>query len=324
METSKNYGMIFDIQRMSLHDGPGIRTTIFFKGCSMHCFWCHNPESLTPGVNIQFFSDRCIGCHLCETVCEEQCHRFDSRGIHVFDRSSCIKCGKCADICPSGSLVKTGEKVALEELADLVCRDKAFFDNSGGGVTASGGEPLLQSEFIAGLFRILKARGINTAIETALNVPSEALKNVLACTDFFFADMKHPDSSIHKSLTGVGNEQIIRNFSLLDESGLPYAIRIPVIPGVNDTEGIMRAFQNNIRKLQNPLYLELMPYHEFGIGKYDSLAADRSKLDTIHPPSREKLMQLAACFDSLKVVFRDGSKEITYMGGVLCKQNELA
>lgn len=322
METSEIYGTIFDIQRMSLHDGPGIRTTVFFKGCSMRCFWCHNPESLIPGPNIQFFTDRCIGCRLCETVCPETCHCFNDSGAHIFQRNNCKKCGKCAKICPSGSLVKTGEKVTLEELVSLVSRDKAFYDHSGGGVTASGGEPLLQSKFLSAFFQTLKVQGIHTAMETALNVPEEALMDVLPHTDFFFADMKHPDSAIHKALTGAANERILQNFSILDKSGLPYAIRIPVIPGVNDTEEVMRAFQANIRKLRHPMYLELMPYHEFGIGKYDSLSADRSRLDTIHPPSGEKLMQLAACFDSIKVIFRDGSKEITYKGGMLCKPSE--
>lgn len=319
METSQIYGTIFDIQRMSLHDGPGIRTTVFFKGCSMHCFWCHNPESLMPGSNIQFFSDRCIGCRLCETVCKEQCHQFDSSGIHMFNRDNCKKCGNCVQICPSGSLAKTGEKVTLEELVDMVSRDKAFYDHSGGGVTASGGEPLLQSKFICRFFQVLKSRGIHTAIETALNVPSKALMDILPYTDFVFADMKHPDSSAHKAITGARNEQILQNFSILDESGQTYAIRIPIIPGVNDTEKIMRAFQSNIRKLKHPMYVELMPYHEFGVGKYDSLSADRSRLDTIHPPSKERMMQLATCFDSIKVIFRDGSKEITYKGGMLCE-----
>lgn len=323
MEKNQPDGTIFDIQRMSLHDGPGIRTTVFLKGCSMSCFWCHNPESISSGADIQFFDSRCIGCQLCRDVCVHGCHQFDpGNGSHLFLRKNCIQCGCCAAVCPSGSLVKTGYSMPADELADILSRDKPFFDSSGGGVTVSGGEPLLQPDFVSGLFLLLRTGGIHTAVETALNVSPESLKKVFPVTDLFLADLKHPDSRAHRAAVGVGNERILQNLSLLDKSGLAYCIRIPVICGINDTEEVMRAFGSIIEKLNNPLYLELMPYHEYGVGKYGSLSRDHHRLDALHPPSKEHLIRLAECFDSLPVLFRDGAVRLTFMGGVLCERNQ--
>lgn len=324
MKTDRICGTIFDIQRMSLHDGPGIRTTVFLKGCAMRCFWCHNPESLSCGVDIQFFAGRCIGCGLCMEACPRRCHWFDEKnGAHIYDRRNCIQCGKCAAVCPSGSLVKTGYSMTADDLAERVSRDKPFFDRSGGGVTVSGGEPLLQAAFVSRLFQNLRGQGIHTAVETALNVPPESLAEVMPHTGLFLADIKHPDSQVHRAVTGAGNGRILQNLSLLDESGAPYCIRIPVIPGVNDSEEVMAAFQEIIGKLEHPLYLELMPYHEYGTGKYKSLSRDHSRLEALHPPSKEKLVQLAKCFTAIEVRFRDGAKEITITGGVLCEGNQL-
>lgn len=316
-------GTIFDIQRMSLHDGPGIRTTVFLKGCSMRCFWCHNPESLSPEPDIQFFVDRCILCGKCQEICDRNCHRIDPDArIHDFNRDRCTKCGKCARVCPSGSLIKTGESITPEALADIVLRDRPFFGHSGGGVTVSGGEPLLQPEFVQQFFALLKEQGIHTAIETALNVPAESLASVMPFTDLFLADIKHPDPDRHRAVTGVSNDLIRRNFSILDQSGRPYAVRVPVIPGVNDSETVMRALQEQIRVLLHPLYLELMPYHGYGLKKYNSLSKDHQELDDMYPPSKETLIRLAKCFDTVKVLFRDGPRTVTISGGVLCEKEE--
>ncbi len=310
-------GTIFDIQRMSLHDGPGIRTTVFFKGCSMHCFWCHNPESLLPEPEIQFFVDRCILCGRCQEVCDRHCHRIDPDSrTHDFHRAPCTKCGKCALNCPSGSLVRTGESITPEELAGIVLRDRAFFMHSGGGVTVSGGEPLLQPAFVHRFFTILQEQRIHTAIETALNVPWESLSTVLPVTDLILADIKHPDPEMHKAATGVSNELILQNFRILEQSGLPYVIRVPVIPGVNDSEAVMHMLNTRISGILHPLYLELMPYHEYGLKKYDSLSREHAALDALHPPTRESLIRLAACFDTVKVLFRDGSRTVTLSGGI--------
>lgn len=323
MEKNQPDGTIFDIQRMSLHDGPGIRTTVFLKGCSMSCFWCHNPESISSETDIQFFDSRCIGCQLCRDVCVHGCHQFDpGNGSHLFLRKNCIQCGSCAAVCPSGSLVKTGYSMPAGELADILSRDKPFFDSSGGGVTVSGGEPLLQPAFVSGLFGLLRTGGIHTAVETALNVSPESLKKVLPVTDLFLVDLKHPDSHAHRAAAGAGNELILQNLSLLDKTGLRYCIRIPVIPGVNDTIEIMYAFREIIRELNNPLSLELMPYHEYGVGKYDSLSRNRQQLDALRPPSKEALIRLAKCLDTIPVRFRDGASSLTFMGGVLCEENQ--
>lgn len=316
-------GTIFDIQRMSLHDGPGIRTTVFFKGCSMHCFWCHNPESLSVEPDIQFFADRCILCGRCQEVCDRYCHSIDQKTrVHDFKRDSCTKCGKCAQACAAGSLIKTGEVITPEELVKIVIRDRVFFEHSGGGVTASGGEPLLQSAFVQRFFAILKQQGIHTAVETALNVSPESLTAVIPFTDLFLADIKHPDPDRHRSATGVTNELITRNFRILEQSGRPYVIRVPVVPGVNDSEAVMRALNTRICSLLHPLYLELMPYHEYGLKKYSSLSREHSALDALHPPSKDTLVRLAKCFDTVKVIFRDGAKTVTVSGGVLCEKEE--
>lgn len=317
-------GTIFDIQRMSLHDGPGIRTTVFFKGCSMRCFWCHNPESLSPEADIQFFTDRCILCGKCQKICENGCHRINSDAqTHSFHRGLCIKCGKCAQNCPSGSLVKTGESISPEALAKIVIRDRTFFDHSGGGVTVSGGEPLLQSAFVQQFFTILKDLGIHTAVETALNIPSESLLAVMPLTDLFLTDIKHPDPDRHRLATGISNELILQNLSILDKSGRPYAVRVPIIPGVNDSENVMCALNTIIGSLLHPLYVELMPYHAYGLKKYSSLSRDHTKLDAIQPPAKESLIRLAKCFDTVKVLFRDGPRTVTIFGGELCEEKEI-
>jgi len=310
MNTKQLTGRIFDIQRMSLHDGPGIRTTVFFKGCNLRCFWCHNPESHKKAKELQFFAERCIGCGLCVSQCQYGCHSIDQKtGAHIFSRDNCHNCGRCACVCPSGSLVFSGSDWTVPDLVSEVMRDKPFFDNSGGGITASGGEPFLQHEFLSAFFYQLKEKHIHTAIETALNVPFSAIEDVLPYTDLFLVDLKHPDAYEHEKITGCSNELILNNIKSLDRKGVEYCIRIPIIPGVNDTVDIMSEFDKVIGNLKNPTHVELMPYHKYGLGKYSSMGLDTSKQDGLDVPTEEKLFQLANAFTCIQVEFRSGPQK---------------
>lgn len=310
MSTEQLTGRIFDIQRMSLHDGPGIRTTVFFKGCNLRCFWCHNPESYKKGKELQYFAERCIGCGLCVSKCQYRCHSIDQKtGVHTFLRDNCENCGQCASVCPSGSLVLSGSDWSVPDLVSEVMRDKPFFDNSGGGITASGGEPLLQHEFLKAFWDQLREKHVHTAIESALNVPFSAIEDVLPYTDLFLVDFKHPDANEHENITGSSNELILHNIKLLDQTGIEYCIRIPIIPGVNDTVDTMAAFDKVIGNLKNPTHVELMPYHKYGLGKYNSMGLDTSKQDGLDAPAEEQLFQLANAFTSIQVEFRSGPQK---------------
>ncbi len=313
------YATLFDVQRMSLHDGPGIRTTVFFKGCGLHCFWCHNPESLKVPPQLLFYPERCIGCMLCADACPKGCHHFsehaDGTLTHTLDRDACAICGTCAKVCPSKCLQLSGYRASLAEVFSVVTKDIAFYKSSGGGVTVSGGEPLLQASFVAALFQALQERGIHTAIETALHVPESALDQVLPYTDLVIADMKHPDPEAHRLYTGSDNRQILENFARLEASSVPYMIRIPVIPGVNDTPEIMRKFETNMLPLKRRQCVELMPWHDFGLNKYAGLDLDASAQDGLTPPSKEKLTELGRAFLHTPVIFRDGSTTIHVSGG---------
>ena len=203
-------GNIFDIQRFSIHDGPGIRTTVFFKGCNLSCFWCHNPESIDIKSELQFQASKCIACGICEGVCTEGCHQM-IEGFHAFDRTKCIVCGKCALACPPQALSMAGKDYTPEDILDIVLRDMLYYKNSGGGITCSGGEPMMQHEFLRELLGLAKDNGLHTAVDTAGNVPFEWFEQMLWVTDLFLYDLKSMDTSKHQEATGVGNERIIEN-----------------------------------------------------------------------------------------------------------------
>lgn len=261
---------IFSISRCSLHDGNGIRTVIYFKGCSMRCIWCHNPESHNPQPEILFYPDRCIGCGRCIRHCIQGAHINDN-GIHTISRSLCTSCGICAYECPSNALMMCGENMDVQSVMNIIMRDKPYFSRSEGGVTFSGGECLLYPDFLKELEEKCKTAQINTAIETALNVPWENLKKLIELTDTFYCDLKHSDSNIHQKLTGVGNELILENLFRLSEVHKNIIVRIPLIPNVNDSDDNLRKTAELISGCGGIQGIELLKYNNLSSGKTAAL-----------------------------------------------------
>ncbi|MBN1642684.1 MAG: glycyl-radical enzyme activating protein [Anaerolineae bacterium] len=263
-------GTVTNIQRFSIHDGPGIRTTVFLKGCNLRCFWCHNPETLRTSPELQVFPERCIGCGACLEACVRGAHvRVD--GQRRFLRERCIACGACADTCYAECLVLVGERMTVDQVLEEVVRDRPFYERSGGGVTLSGGEPLLQIEFTRAVLSRCREEGLHTAIETAAHCAWERLESILPVTDLVMMDLKLMDPALHRACTGVTNERILANARTLGASGKPLIVRTPVVPGVNDTEEAITALASFAATLPGLLYYELLPFHPLAEGKYASL-----------------------------------------------------
>ncbi len=261
-------GLIFDIQRFSIHDGPGIRSTAFLKGCNMRCAWCHNPESQSIKPELMFYKDKCNSCGKCREFCEK-----------AFTLS-CEKCGKCAEICLSGARRLCGKEVDTQSITDIILRDKKFYEASGGGVTFSGGEPLMQIDFLLELLKMCKNEGIHTAIETAGCVGFEQFEKLLPYTDLFLFDLKAMNNEKHIKFTGVKNELILENAQKLKEKNANIIFRMPVIPGYNNCEALL------LTEFAKPYEIEFMPYHSICKGKYEALGRKFLTAD-VEEPSEE-------------------------------------
>lgn len=296
-------GIVFNIQRFSIHDGPGIRTTVFLKGCSMSCFWCHNPEGRKPRPEIMYHADRCISCGECVEVCPNSAHALDE-GIHVFDRSSCRTAGACVNVCCSEALEMIGREMTVDEVVVEVLRDKPFYETSGGGVTLSGGEPTLRGDFSHELLARLKASGVHTAIETCGNCHWRDLESLLPVTDLVMLDLKSLDPDVHKDVTGVGNDRILDNAQRLAQTPVPLLLRTPIVPGVNDDTqsldlvtsfvlSLMERRASCVNGTDAPIRYELLTFHRLASDKYRSLGMDyaASKLEA---PRREKMLELSS------------------------------
>jgi glycyl-radical enzyme activating protein len=265
--------IIFDIQRASLHDGPGIRTAVFFKGCPLDCLWCHNPESQTDSPQLFYFDETCVQCGLCRQTCGNKAHEV-IKGTHTIDYNSCERCGRCVEACNSRALKIVGKEMSVAEVMAEVVPDIDFYKRSNGGVTLSGGEPLTQFEFASELLKSCKEFGINTCVDTSGFAASSSFKQLFPYIDMLHFDYKITGSALHKKYTGVTDELILANLELAYHSGTPVILRCPIIPGINDTELHFKAIKRLDEKYPDLKGIELLPYHAMGNSKQTSIGAE--------------------------------------------------
>lgn len=256
-------GTVFNIQRYCLHDGPGIRTTVFLKGCPLRCAWCHNPESQKPAPEITVRRPLCRRCGVCLAVCPAGCHTLSADG-HVFDPGKCMRCGACEKNCPARAIETVGAEMTADEVLRTVLRDKPFYETSGGGMTVSGGEPLYQPDFLEELLRGARERGISTAIETSGFASSETIRRAAPLTDLFLYDIKLTNDELHRRYTGMPLAPILENLALLDALGANVTLRCPIIPGVNDTAAHFAAVADLAKTYPAVRGIEIEPYHALG------------------------------------------------------------
>lgn len=294
-------GTIFNIQKFCVNDGPGIRTTVFLKGCSLNCIWCHNPESQSSDSEIMFYTDKCSVCGRCSAVCPNRCHSFDG-DVHSFERSRCIRCFACTET-GCDALERVGREITSDEVVDEVLKDKIFYDNSGGGITLSGGEPLYQLEFSLELLRKAKENSLHTAVETCGFTSPNNLKQIAEYTDLFLFDYKETNPVMHKAFTGVGNEIIISNLKLLDSLRKQIILRCPIIPGHNDRQEHFKGICRIANDLENITCVEIEPYHSLGENKYSSLGRNAHKINL--PDEEQKA-------DWLNAVSRNCCKNVKF------------
>ena len=283
--------VICEIKRFAVHDGDGIRTTVFLKGCPLKCVWCHNPETISPKPQLSYFKHKCTGCGKCVNTCPRGAHKI-ANGQHIFDRTLCAGCGKCSKVCLGDALKLQGTPMTVSELLPLLLEDRAFYETSGGGVTLSGGECLLQGAFCAELLRQLKENGIHTAVDTCGFISKSAFDAVIPYTDVFLYDIKAIDPHLHEVCTGQRNEVILENLRYLDSRGKRVEIRIPYVPGYNDGE--IPKIQAYLRQFTNISAVKILPYHNYAGTKYASLGMPNTLPETL--PSDEEIERAKQLF----------------------------
>ncbi len=289
-------GMIFEIKRFAVHDGDGIRTTVFLKGCPLKCVWCHNPEGIDKEAQLAYYAHKCVGCGACSSACPEGAHGIEN-GIHTFDRAHCTACGKCAEVCLGAALTLYGTEMTVEALLPLLLEDRDFYENSDGGVTLSGGECLAQADFCEALLKALKAEGIHTAVDTSGLTARVVLDRVMPYTDIFLYDIKAIDEEIHKKCTGVSNRAILENLKYLDEAGAKTEIRIPLVPSWNADEA--EKIASFLRPLKHVSAVRVLPYHSYAASKYGALGMKNTL--PAHTPTEDELERAKAFFDFLPI-----------------------
>lgn len=278
-------GLICGIKRMEIHDGDGLRTTVFFKGCPLKCIWCHNPESISPKKQLAFFEEKCIGCGSCNAVCPNEAIK-----TGIIDNSKCGLCLECEKVCPTGAITLFGEEYEAEELANILMQDALFFKNSGGGVTLSGGECLFQPEFAVALAKILKENGISVYVDTCGFVSREVLKKIIPYTDKFLYDVKAIDSGVHKKCTGRENSVILENLEYLFEKGCAVEIRYPLVVGFNDGE--CHKIGEWLKSKKADCKVKVLQYHPFASSRYKALGMQNTLPNTkTEPEDVEKAVQ---------------------------------
>ena len=291
-ENGQPYGLVTNIQKYTIHDGPGIRTEIFFKGCNMHCLWCSNPETIDPRQQIGVYPKKCVGCGSCVEVCPQGGKPivFGPNGLEVIRMDDfCRTCLKCAEECPGRAIMVWGDKMTVPELMKIIEEDRSFYEKSGGGVTLSGGEALVQWEFVRELLKACKEAGIHTCVESALNLPPEPVNAVAPYVDLWISDIKHMDSEKHKAATGLGNERVLENLKRLASQNQRVVLRTPVIPDYNDSEEAIAAIGAFVRdEMQGRVVqYQLLPYRKMGTEKHATLGQHYPMGDDYVPPERE-------------------------------------
>ena len=266
-------GIISDIKRFAVHDGDGIRTTVFLKGCSLKCIWCHNPEGISFKPSMAYYKNKCIGCGECVKVCPSGAQKTNENG-HMFDRNMCVACGKCESVCLGEALKFYGKEMTVEQLLPLLLEDEDFYETSGGGVTLSGGECLCQADFCAELLKKLKEKGINTAVDTCGFVSREALDKVIPYTDMFLYDIKAIDEDVHIKCTGHSNKTILDNLIYLDSLNMKIEIRYPFVPGFNSDQ--VQKTADFLKTLKNKYTVKVLPYHNYAGSKYEALEIENT------------------------------------------------
>ena len=279
-------GKIFDIQRLSVHDGPGIRTTVFLKGCPLRCLWCHNIESQSMDISIGYNIDKCTNCGECGKVCKA--HSF-ADGMHHYDREICNRCGKCIGHCPNDAMITLGKEVTAAEVIEEVLRDKVFYTTSGGGVTFSGGEPLSQPDFLFELLKLSKEAGLHTAVDTSGFADKSVLLKILPYVDLFLYDWKETDDVLHKKYTGISHRIIKENLKLLNEHNAALVLRCPIIPTLNDREDHYMGIAELVEEFSCIREVNIMAYHRLGNVKYQIFGVPNEiKKNPLHSATEKK------------------------------------
>lgn len=294
--------LITDIQRFSLNDGDGIRTTVFFKGCNMRCSWCHNPETISSSSELMFYENKCIGCGKCFEVCPNMAHEIVD-GKHVINRSLCTNCGACAQKCYAEALSMCGKYMTVEEIMREVCQDIHYYKNSGGGVTLSGGEVLCNKNFALELLKRCRGEGIHTAIESNISLPFKQISDLLNECDLVMCDIKLFDNELHKKYTGLTNEHVLENVKKIDSLNIPFIVRTPLIPSVTDSEENLYAIAQYIKEFKNLKRYELLNFNPLGTEKYKGLNRHNEFL-AAGPLDEQELDKISVILKQTGVLFK--------------------
>lgn len=296
-------GVVFDIKKYGVHDGPGIRSVVFLKGCPLRCLWCDNPESQSVDPQVAYFPDRCAHCDRCAEVCSSRAIPFegnrsgDSMASKVPDQQRCTACGRCVDECWRGARQLIGTVRSVQDVYAEVSRDRKLYSRSGGGVTLSGGEPLLQAQFTVALLKLFKEKYLTTAIETTGYARWDVVKSASEYANVFLFDLKHIDDAEHRRLTGVSNEPILENLARLAREGAKVVVRFPMISGCNDSRGHVERLASHVARLPGVEELHLLPYHRLGEPKYERIGC-RYEMADVGPPSDDHVQEIKTIIEA--------------------------
>lgn len=303
MSGQADHGCVFNIQKFSIHDGPGIRTIVFLKGCPLSCQWCSNPESQSTAITVLFDPSKCISCGKCVDACTVNAISPQNDGL--IDRDKCVGCGACAQICPTHALEMSGEMISVKEILDDVCKDAVHFRRSGGGITLSGGEPLMQPDFAEVLLKGAKQRRLHTAMETTGIASIETLERIIPLVDLVMLDIKSFYSEPLERYVGITSKEVLKNALIIDSLANEIAIRIPVIPGFNADDQSIQAIASFVTHLKRVSRLHLLPYHNYGQNKYDQLNKAYAFSD-VRAPSKNQMEHFKNIVESFGITCQIG------------------